>query len=170
MEAGILFITILYFLLSTVALLSNIFGIPGNALIFVFTLGYKLIAGSEIMGWITVIIVFVLFLLGEVLESALGLRGARKAGLSRKAMIASFVGAIAGSILMAPFLLGLGAIIGAVMGAFLGAFLTALLEERKLQKALEGGVESAKGRLLGTAVKGAMGLLMIAVSAVAVIK
>ena len=165
-----LFLTIIYFILAVIALISNVFGIPGNLIIFFLTLGYKLLTGPEVMGWLPVIVVFILFITGEILESALGLRGARKVGLSKKAMLASFIGAIAGSILMAPFLLGVGAVIGAALGAFLGAFIITILEERKLKKAVEGGIESAKGRVYGTLLKRLSGLVMIIVALIAAIR
>ncbi len=169
MTWGEVILSIAYFTLSVVFLVSNIFGVPGNALIFLATLGYKLVLGSDQFGWLPLGIVLALFVAGEVLESYLGLRGAKRAGVSRKGLVASFIGAILGSILFAPFLFGVGAIIGAALGAFTGAFVFTLVEERRLGKAVEGGVESAKGRLLGTAVKGVLGLSMILLSAYVVI-
>ncbi len=169
MTALHIFFIILLFVVMGIATISIVFGLPGTIIEFVSVLIFVLLTKAHYIGWYTVIVLAVLTIIAELGETLFGIKDARKAGVSRKAMTASILGAIAGSIVLAPFLLGIGAIIGAVLGAFAGAFAVSIIENKKAADALHKGWVSAIGRLKGTIFKGIIAIIMIIICAVEIL-
>ena len=156
-------LVILLFLILAEASISVVFGMPGTLISFIAILGFVIITKAHYIGWITVIIFGVLTLIGELGETLWGIKDAKRAGVSRKGLIASVGGSIAGSIVLAPFLLGIGALFGAVIGAFAGAFIVTLAEAKGLDNATRGSIAAAFGRLKGTLLKGFIVIAMTVV-------
>lgn len=108
--------------------------------------------------WGTVAGLGFLALLGEVLESAAGALGARKAGGSKRSvalsMVASLVGALVGAGAGSAVVPLLGTVIGALLGAGGGAMGGALLGEKWKGRTLKEGLKTGRaafwGRILGT--------------------
>ena len=89
--------------------------------------------------------------IGELLELLAGALGAKKAGSSRRGMIASVIGGIVGAILGAPFGLILGSFCGAVVGTFAGAVLGEITHRDKgVTDTLRPAAGATVGRILGT--------------------
>ena len=102
-------------------------------------------------------------MLAELVE--LAIHGARCGGEAEKPSLritlGAIGGAIAGGILCAPLLLGVGALLGAFAGAFGGATLAAASEGHDRGRALAHGFSALRGRVLGFVVKSAVAIAMI---------
>ena len=161
MTAFHIFLTILLFIIMTLSVISIVFGMPGTLISFIAVLIFVIVTKAHYIGWISVGILAVLTLLAELGELLFGVKDASKAGVSKKAIMLSIVSGMIGSIVLAPFLLGVGAIIGAVLGTFIGAFTVSVFESKKTLDAAHKGWVSAIGRLKGTLFKGTIGIIMI---------
>ncbi len=169
MTAFHIFLTILLLSIMILSTISIVFGMPGTLISFIAVLLFVIITKAHYIGWITVAVLAVITLLAELGEILFGIKDASKAGVSRKAVIVSIIGGIAGSIVLAPFLLGIGAIIGAALGTFTGAFIVSIMESRKTLDAAHKGLISAIGRLKGTIFKGVISIIMIIICIVEIL-
>jgi uncharacterized protein YqgC (DUF456 family) len=136
-------------------------GLPGLWVIAGAALGYNYLVGSERIGLVTVVGVFLLAVAAEVVEFLLAGRFAKRYGGSRRAGWGAIVGGVAGAIIGVPV-----PIVGPMLGAFAGSFAGALLAE--FTRGTGGGAATrvATGALLGrvaaVAVKVAVGCAMAA--------
>ena len=159
--------------LNAVALLSNLFLLPGNwfmaGLLCIFLLASDFGHGPT---WMIVIICIALAGLGEVLEFAMGSVKAGKKGASRRAMLISmgmsFVCSIAGTFLIPIPVVGsvVGAILGAAVGAFVGAWLGEAWKGTEPALRTEIGTAAMSGRLIGMLAKGVVGVTIFVVQLV----
>jgi uncharacterized protein len=155
---------------------ANVFALPGNWLMVglaaLFASIFPASAGRG-LHWTTVGVGVALALIGEVVELAAGAAGAKRSGASRRAMLLALVGTMVGSVLGAlvtvPILI-VGPILGAVGGGALGAFAGAYVGETALGRSTEQSLAAGKGaligRLLGTAGKLLIGVVLFVVIAV----
>lgn len=169
MTALHIFLSILLFSIMIIATISIVFGMPGTLISFIAVLLFVLITKAHYIGWTTVIVLALLTLLGELGELLFGIKDAARAGVSRKAVIASVIGGVTGSIVLAPFLFGIGALIGAALGTFAGAFGASLIESRQALDAAHKGWVSAIGRLKGTIFKGIIAIIMLIICIVEIL-
>ena len=102
-------------------------------------------------------------LLGEVVESWLGFRVARRYGGSSRAGWGALVGGLVGAIVGVPVPL-IGSVIGGFMGAFVGAALFEYTRARHYETAAKAGWGAVLGRAAAAAAKIGLGVV-IAVSA-----
>lgn len=151
----------IFILILFIGIFSIIFGFPGTVIILIDVVVYSLITGFKTIGWKILIVLIILSILAETIDFMLGSVGAKKFGSSKKGIIASLIGAIAGAILMTPFLMGLGAVIGAFLGGFAGTFLVELIEQKKLKPAVRAGYGTLIGRIAGIFAKSFFALVMI---------
>jgi len=126
------------------------FGLPGTWIIAAAALGYQLLVPGTI-SMFTIVVVFGLAVVGEVLEFSLSAKYTRKYGGSRRASWGAIIGGMIGAFAGVPVPL-----IGPVLGAFAGAFVGAFIGE--FSRAGEGGTatRAATGALIGRAVAAAM--------------
>ena len=146
--------------------------VVGFAAIFFTTFGTLIImAGSLIYATLTnfsvltgkhIILLFTLYLCGEVLEYAFIIIGAKKFGASNAAVVGALVGGILGATLGAGFL-GIGLILGTFLGIFMGAFLVELTIHKDLIKSLKAGAGGIVGRAGSIATKLLIAIVMLAV-------
>ncbi|WP_428939786.1 DUF456 domain-containing protein [Fontivita pretiosa] len=157
----------LYYLLllavSLVGLFLNILGLPGLWLMVASAAGYALLTDAQYMGWPTLITLVVLAAIAELLEFVAGAAGSKAAGGRTRGMIGAIVGAILGGIFLSIIPIPvISTILGACLGAFIGAAVMEL-SDRDFRHAITVGVGAAKGRFMGILVKGAVGVVMLAV-------
>ncbi|MGC9027594.1 MAG: DUF456 domain-containing protein [bacterium] len=169
MTAFHIFLTIVLFIVMTASIVSVVFGVPGTLISFLAVLIFVIITKAHYIGWITVAVLAVLTLIAELGEILLGIKDAAKVGVSKKAITVSVISGIAGSIVFAPFLLGIGAILGAALGTFVGAFVVSVIESKQTLDAVHKGWVSAIGRLKGTLFKGTIGLIMLIICLVEIL-
>jgi hypothetical protein len=151
----------------------NLVALPGNwivvgaAALFAWLLPVE--AGRGI-SWTTVAVLLGLAVFGEVVEFVAGAAGAARQGASRRAIVLSIVGAVAGSIVG----LGIGApipiigslvmaVLGGAGGAFAGAYLGETWKGRDEPERLAAGRGAFFGRIWGTVGKLAVGAVMLAI-------
>ena len=135
-------------------------GLPGTWVMIAAGMGYGYLAGDGI-GFPTLVIVFALAIIGELIEFTLAARYTRKYGGSRRAGWGAIIGGIIGAIVGVPV-----PIIGSVIGAFAGAFLGALVAERTRGGTTGNATRVATGALIGraaaVAAKSAIGVAIAA--------
>ncbi len=151
-----LFIVVLF-----VGLYINLFGLPGTALIFLDTLGYASVSGFSSIGSSLLISLLVLALLAEGLELILSVTGVSRFSVSKRGFGASILGSIAGTLLLTPWLLGLGIVAGIYLGGFLGILLMELIRQMHLRPSLRKTNSALLGRAAGTLAKGSLALAMV---------
>lgn len=160
----------LLFVANLAAWIATLFGLPGNWLIVLFAAGYAYLMRDAVpqLTWQVVIATLALAAIGEGLELLAGVLGVKKLGGSRRGMIYSVIGTIAGSIVGAMVGVPIpvvGPIVGALgcgaAGAFAGAYLGEVSAGRHHDDRMAIGKAALIGRLLGTAGKLGVGLLMV---------
>ncbi len=146
---------------------ANLFMLPGNWLMPVALITFILTKGTTAgPGWMTVLIVVGLALIGEVLEAAAGAASAARLGASRRSLLLSFVfsvaGSIAGAVMLPVPIVGsaVGAILGAASGAFAGAWLGESWKGNTQERRTEIGTAAMKGRMVGMFAKFSIGLVI----------
>jgi uncharacterized protein len=154
---------ILFILLLVVGLLVNIVGLPGNwvniGLLGLWRWGHP----DMPAGWWFFLSILALAGLAELVEFWSQMEGARRYGGTRGGAWGAFLGGVAGSILMAPFFLGVGVLIGAVAGAFLGCLVLEILAGRGLAESLHASRGALWGRVFGMVAKfGAGAYILVA--------
>ena len=154
---------ILLILLNIIWLMLVLFGLPGNWLIVISTCLFAWWRWEDgIFSFYTLIAITVLAGLGELFELLGGMRGAKRAGASRRGSIAALAGAIAGAILgtfMIPVLF-LGTVLGACIGAGLGAWAIEVSRGRKMEESVRCGLGAGLGELLGITAKVTAGIII----------
>ena len=141
-------------------------GLPGLWVMVGAILGYGWLTDFRSVSVTLIAIVLALALVGEIIESWLGFRFAKRYGGSSRSGWGALIGGIVGAIVGVPV-----PVIGSVIGAFLGSFLGAALFEwsasRQLAVATRAGWGSVVGRAAAAAVKIALGVVIAVVAAFA---
>ncbi len=161
-------------LLNLLWLLLVVLGLPGN---------WLMVAGAALLCWqpgplahvpLTfsrwlVISVAALAVIGEIVEFAAGLVGAKKAGGTRRGAWGALGGALVGGVVgtgLIPVPV-VGSLIGACLGAALGAWSLELSGGRSHRASLMSGMGAGLGRLAGTLAKLGAGIVIWLIIAVA---
>jgi uncharacterized protein YqgC (DUF456 family) len=143
METFALVILTIFSLLGFAAIFFTTFG---TLIILIGAILYALLTGFSIIAVKTLVILLVLYLIGEAFEYLFVIFGAKKFGASNQAIIGAIIGGIIGAIVGAGFF-GVGLIIGAFAGIFLGAFLVDLVVKKDIVKSLKAGAGGIVGRI-----------------------
>lgn len=143
--------TLLLVISGVVGLLLIPLGLPGLWVILLGILGYGYLTDFQTMSVWFLGLMIGLAILGEVFESWIGFRYAKKYGGSSRAGWGALVGGLVGAIMGVPI-----PIIGSVIGGFVGAFVGAALFEYTRVKKLEGSAKAGWGAVLGRAAAAAM--------------
>ncbi|TWT64061.1 DUF456 domain-containing protein [Rubinisphaera italica] len=153
------------------AWLSTLLTLPGNWLLVLFTGIYVFFLPADMeprISWTVAIVVLVLAILGEIVEFFAGAHGAAKQGGSRRGIVLAILGAIIGSmtgaIVSMPIpIIGplIGALVGGAIGSFAGAWVGEHGTGRTSAERYAIGQGAMMGRLLGTAGKLVIGVIML---------
>lgn len=145
-------------------------GLSGNFIIVGVALLYDLAFGFEVFGPVWLVVFLIAAVLGEVVESLLGVVAARRYGAGRWGMLGAFVGGVVGAIAGSGVLPIIGTILGSFVGAFGGALAGEYLARREEPDGLRGGMRAGwgafAGRVAAIGVKSAIGVAMVAVALV----
>lgn len=153
---------------------TNAFTLPGNWLIVgLAALFAWLLPPAEYgrgFSWITVAVLALIAVMGELIEFVAGAAGAAKQGASRRAILFSMMGAMIGSVagaaiglpvpIIGPLIAAVG---GSAAGAFGGAYLGETWKGKQHPERSAVGTGALMGRLFGTVGKLAAGAVMVAV-------
>lgn len=155
---------ILLFVAYAAGWFGTLLGLPGTWLMVLAAALYAWIGPGDdsrfALGWPAILILSILALLGEFLETAAGAAGAKRAGGSRRGMLLAILGSVAGAMIGAgagvPIpVIGplIGAILGAAVGAFVGAVAGEVWKGREFDHSWRVGESAFWGRLIGTLAK-----------------
>jgi len=138
-------------------------GLPGLWVMVGGVLAYGWLTGFRTIGVATIAIVLGIAFVGEIIESWLGFRFAKRYGGSSRSGWGALIGGLVGAVIGVPI-----AIIGSVIGAFLGSFIGAALFEfsysRQAGVATRAGWGAVVGRAAAAAAKIALGLIIAVIA------
>jgi uncharacterized protein YqgC (DUF456 family) len=143
-------------------------GLPGLWVMVLGVIGYGWWTAFRTIGILTIALAVGLAFAGEVLDTWLGFRIARRYGSTRAgwgALLGGFVGAAVG--VPVPVV---GSVVGAFLGAFAGAALFELLRTRAMDGAVRAGWGALVGRVVAVAVKTGLGLVIVVVTLFTVLR
>lgn len=136
-------------------------GLPGGwialAAIFIYCLATRFSAVGARM----LLVMAALAVVGEIVESLLGIVYVAHKGATKWGVLGAFCGGIAGTILGSAAIPLLGSIIFGFAGAFGGAVICEYLYYRSLDRALRTGFFAFMGKLNAMLVKFALGLVIL---------
>jgi hypothetical protein len=138
-------------------------GLGGTFVIFGVGLITALVTHWTRVEWQTLAVLGILAVIGEVVESLLGVFVVKRYGASSGAMWGTFLGGIVGGISGTAVLPIAGSLVGAFAGAFLGAVVGELIQRRELEPSMRAGLGALVGRLLAVAVKFEIGVVMVTI-------
>lgn len=135
-------------------------GLPGLWVILLGIVGYGWLTDFQTLSAGFLILAIALALLGEVLESWIGFRFAKRYGGSSRAGWGALVGGLVGAIMGVPVPI-IGSVIGGFVGAFVGAALFEYTRARQSGVAAKAGWGAVLGRAAAAAVKMALGIVLV---------
>ncbi|MEE9155873.1 MAG: DUF456 domain-containing protein [Gemmatimonadota bacterium] len=133
------------------------FGLPGLWLMVLALIGYAALTGFERVSVLTLVVVVLIAVAGEVLEAFVGFGMAKKFGGSSRAGWGALVGGLIGAVLGTPVPV-LGNLVGAFLGAFIGAAAFEATRQGEVGKSLVAGWGAVLGKAAASAIKVALGL------------
>lgn len=148
---------VVFYVYLFLALALNVVGLPGNWVLVATALVAVLIPQFGDLTWTYFLIVLGLALLGEAIESLLGLVVVAKKGGTRWGVVGSFLGGIAGAILGSAVIPPIGSVVFGLVGAFGGAVAGEYIREQNTDSALRVGFWAFVGRSLAIMGKVAAG-------------
>lgn len=139
---------------------------------------WVMVGAILLYGWLTafrslsvtlIVVILALALVGEIIESWLGFRFAKRYGGSSRSGWGALIGGIVGAIVGVPVPV-IGSVIGAFLGSFIGAALFEYTATRRLDVATRAGWGSVVGRAAAAAAKIALGLIIAVIAAFAALR
>ena len=144
-------------------------GLPGLWLMVLGVIGYGAMTGFRSVGAVTIGLALALALVGEVLETWVGFRYAKRYGGSSRAGWGALIGGLIGAVAGVPVPV-VGSVIGAFLGSFAGAALFEYTTSRHTGVALGAGWGAVVGRAAAAAIKIGLGLVIAIVAVVAALR
>jgi len=141
-------------------------GLPGLWVMVGAILAYGWLTDFRSLNVALIAIVLALALSGEIIESWLGFRFAKRYGGSSRSGWGALIGGIAGAIIGLPIPV-IGSVIGAFLGSFIGAALFEYSASRQLDVATRAGWGSVVGRAAAAAAKIGLGVIIAVIAAYA---
>src|SRR3954454_23656681 len=145
---------------SVIGLLLIPFGLPGLWVILFGIIGYGWITNFRTLSTGFLVLAIALALLGEVLESWVGFRFAKRYGASSRAGWGALVGGLVGAVVGVPIPI-IGSVIGGFVGAFIGAAVFEFTRARQSGVAAKAGWGAVLGRAAAVAIKMGLGVAMV---------
>lgn len=139
---------------------SVIFSLPGTVFILIDVIIYSWATGFDKIGWKIIVLLLFISIIAETLDFAFTASGPGVFGSSKKGVIAAITGAIAGSVILTPLLMGVGTIVGMFLGGFTGMILVEYLHQRKMKSSLRMGYQTLLISVSGILLKGFSAIVM----------
>jgi uncharacterized protein len=136
------------------------FGLPGLWVILLGIIGYGWLTDFRTLSVWFLGLAIALAFLGEVLESWIGFRFARRYGGSSRAGWGALVGGLIGAIVGVPVPI-VGSVVGGFVGAFVGAAVFEYTRARQSGVAAKAGWGAVLGRAAAAAIKMAIGVVLV---------
>lgn len=154
-------INIPFFGILLLGLFITAIGLFGNIIIFGAALLYAFLTGFYPLGIRELIVIGLLYGIGEFLEYVVTLLGVKWLGASRISGWMAILGTIIGAMIGGTFLWGIGVVIGGFLGAFLGALITELIVKGEIELALKAGLGAFIGKTGAVFVKLCIAIIMV---------
>ena len=151
---------VIFYIVAGLSLVSTVVGLPGNWILVAVALVVGLVTGFSEMTVAYFLLCLGLAVLGEVIESALGVVIVAKRGGSKTGVLGSIAGGIIGVILGSTIVPPVGSVLLGFLGAFVGAVLGELLKNPEMETALRIGFWSFVGRMAAMAGKLSVGCVI----------
>ncbi|MBU0741537.1 DUF456 family protein [bacterium] len=142
--------------------LMTILGLSGNFIIVGLGLVHALVTGFDPISWQLLLLLLGLAIVGEVVESVLGVVYVARKGATRYGVLGAFLGGLAGAALGSGVVPVIGTVVGSFVGAFAGAVAGEYLRERRTDASVRIGWHAFAGKMLASGFKFALALAMIA--------
>jgi len=158
---------ILLLLLCAASLALVVVTLPGLWLMTAGAAVYAVLTHEKHIGFKSLVSLFLMALVAEILEFSASGAAAKKAGGGKRAAVGALVGGVVGGIVgsfIFPIILS---IVGICIGSFAGAAIGELSGGKDSAQAIRVGWGAAKGRLVGVGLKLAFGVAMFGVVLVA---
>jgi uncharacterized protein YqgC (DUF456 family) len=149
---------VLFYIYLFVALALNIVGLPGNWILVATAAVVALVPHFGDLTWTYFFVILGLALLGEAIESLLGLVVVAKKGGTRWGVFGSFLGGIGGVVVGSAVAPPFGGVVLGFVGAFAGAVAGEYIREQRGDQAVRVGFWAFVGRSLAIMGKIACGL------------
>ena len=143
------------------ASLMTILGLSGNFIIVALGLAHALITGFDPITWQLLLLLLGLAILGEVVESVMGIYYVARKGATRYGVLGAFLGGLAGAAVGSGVVPVIGTVVGSFIGAFAGAVAGEYLREQKSEESMRVGWHAFAGKMLASGFKFALALAMI---------
>lgn len=134
-------------------------GLPGLWVMVGGILVYGWLSDFRSMGVATIVIILALAFAGELIESWLGFRYAKRYGGSARSGWGALIGGLVGAVIGVPIAV-IGSVIGAFLGSFIGAALFELTYSRDAGVATRAGWGAVVGRAAAAAAKVGLGVVI----------
>jgi uncharacterized protein YqgC (DUF456 family) len=141
-------------------LLSTVIGIPGNWILVAVAIVTAVVTGFSTLSPSTLLLCVGLAVLGELIESVLGVVIVARRGGSKLGIVGSIAGGLAGVLLGAGLVPPVGSVVLGFVGAFLGAVFGEIIHQPDLDIALRVGFWSFIGRMAAIAAKLSVGCVI----------
>lgn len=138
-------------------------GLPGLWVMVGGILAYGWLTSFRSIGVATIAIVLGIAFLGEIIESWLGFRFAKRYGGSGRSGWGALIGGLVGAVIGVPIPV-IGSVIGAFLGSFIGAALFEYSASRQLGVASRAGWGAVVGRAAAAAAKVALGVVIAVIA------
>jgi uncharacterized protein len=147
-----------------VGIYMSLFGLPGTVVIFTDVLAYAAVTGFDRIGFKILLFLLIFSVIGEMIDFLMGITDSLNPLPSKRLFFVSALSAIAGSCILTPFFLGLGAFGGFFLGCFAGIMIMEFVRQTKLQAPFKASNHAVFVMIGGKMVKGCIALVMIALS------
>jgi len=144
-------------------------GLPGLWVMVGGFLGYGWLTQFRSVSVAMIVVVVALAFIGEIVESWLGFRFARRYGGSGRAGWGALIGGLIGAVVGVPVPV-VGSVIGAFVGSFGGAALLEYGQSRRADVAVGAGWGAVVGRAAAAAAKIALGVVIGVISVFAALR
>jgi hypothetical protein len=140
--------------------ISIFFGLFGTLLLLIFSLIYSIITNFSIVSIKTLVVIFLLYLAGELFDYVFIALGAKKFGATNRAILGGIIGGVIGGSL-SLIGLGIGIFPLVFLGIFLGTFIVEFFQRKDFKKSIKAGFGSLLGRFSAIIFKALLGLIML---------
>jgi len=120
-DIGVWIAFVVWMVLLLCASLMTILGLSGNFIIVGLGLIHALVTGFDPISWQLLLLLLGLAILGEVVESLLGVVYVARKGATRYGVLGAFLGGLAGAAAGSGVVPVIGTVVGSFVGAFAGA-------------------------------------------------
>jgi uncharacterized protein YqgC (DUF456 family) len=138
-------------------------GIPGGWVAFGGMVVFDIATGFKTLGWVWLVIMAVILVVGEIVEALLGVVYVAHKGATKWGVFGAFIGGIVGAILGSFVIPLAGSVLFGLIGAFALAVLFEYLYYKSLDQALQTGFFAFIGKLMAWFAKFALSLVNLGI-------